>query len=280
MVLEGGGLRGLYTAGVLDVFMENKIEVDGIIGVSAGALFGVNYFSNQKGRVIRYNKEYCGDKRYMSMRSLLLTGNYINKDFAFYKMSTELDLFDNFAFIKTNKDFYAVATNVNTGDAEYFKITDPIAQLEELRASSSIPFISRKVKVNGEYYLDGGVADSIPIDKCIELGYEKRIVIETQPLNYRKKPFSKNKARMIKLKYFKYKDFVDAILNRYKNYNESKKKVIALEKEKELFVIRPSKSIEIDIKNKNSKKYQEIYDLGVKDAKEVLKELKKYLATK
>lgn len=280
MVLEGGGLRGLYTAGVLDVLMENKIKVDGIIGVSAGALFGVNYFSNQKGRVIRYNKEYCGDKRYMSTRSLLLTGNYVNKDFAYYKMSTELDLFDNFTFINNNKKFYAVATRLKDGTAEYFQITNPIEQMEELRASSAIPFVSKKVKVNGVDYFDGGVADSIPIDKCIDLGYNKIIVIETQPLNYRKRPFKKKRVRLIKLKYFRYPKFAKAIIERYKNYNSSKKRVIELEKNGDIFVIRPYKGLDIDIKCKDPSKYQEIYDRGVADAKEALSELKKYLRKK
>ena len=277
MVLEGGGLRGLYTAGVLDVLMENKIKVDGIIGVSAGALFGVNYFSNQKGRVIRYNKEYCKDKRYMSMKSLILTGNYINKEFAFYKMSKELDQFDNLTFINSEKDFYAVATRVKDGEAEYFHITDPIAQLEELRASSAIPFVSKKVRIDGIDYLDGGVADSIPIDKCIELGYNKKIVIETQPLKYRKRPFTKSKIRAIKLKYLKYPKFAEAIINRYERYNTAKRKVRDLEEAGEVFVIRPKKILDIDIKNKNPLKYQEIYDRGVADAKEVIEDLKKYL---
>ena len=277
MVLEGGGLRGLYTAGVLDVLMENNIKIDGIIGVSAGALFGVNYFSNQKGRVIRYNKQYCKDKRYMSFRSLLLTGNYINKNFAFYRMSNELDQFDNLKFINSKKKFYAVATNVEDGTAEYFNIDNPLDQLEQLRASSAIPIISRIVKIDNKGYLDGGIADSIPIDKCISLGYEKRIVIETQPLNYRKKPFKTGKARMIKLRYFRHPKLVNAILNRFTNYNISKEKVIELEKKGEAFAIRPIKQLDINIKSKDPKLYQEIYDKGVTDATNILSSLIEYL---
>lgn len=281
MVLEGGGLRGLYTAGVLDVLMDNKIKIDGIVGTSAGALFGVNYFSNQRGRVIRYNKEYCNDKRYMGIRSLLLTGNYVNKKFAYYRMTKELDQFDNLAYLNAkNKEFYAVATNVRTGDPEYFEITNPIEQLEELRASAAIPAVSRMVKINDEYYLDGGVSDSIPLGKAMALGYDKIIVVETQPLNYRKRPFRKNKARLLKLRYWRYPKLVDALLTRYKKYNLTKEQIVNMEKDKEIFVIRPSRKLDIDMKTKDKVKYQEIYDLGVKDAQEALKDLKKFIKVK
>ena len=120
MVLEGGAMRGMFTAGVLDVLMDNKINIDGIIGVSAGALFGANYFSNQKGRAIRYNKKYCGDKRYISINSLIKTGNIVNKKFTYYKMTKELDPFDNETFIKNDKEFYAVTTNIKTGKPKTF----------------------------------------------------------------------------------------------------------------------------------------------------------------
>ena len=277
MVLEGGGLRGLYTAGVLDTLMNNNIKIDGIIGTSAGALFGVNYYSNQKGRVLRYNKKYCNDKRYMSMLSFLLTGNYINKNFAFYKMSNELDKFDNDEYIKEERNFYAVLTDIETGKPEYIKITNPIEQMEYLRATSAIPVISKIVKIDNKKYLDGGVSDSIALSKLESLDYKKIIVVETQPKDYRKTPFSKTKEKFIKLRYFRYPKLVDAIINRYKNYNKVKEKIIEKENNKEIFVIRPSRPLGIDMKCKNETKYQEIYDLGVKDTKKVLNDLKKYI---
>ena len=277
MVLEGGGLRGLYTAGVLDTLMNNNIKIDGIIGTSAGALFGVNYYSNQKGRVLRYNKKYCNDKRYMSILSFLLTGNYINKNFAFYKMSNELDKFDNDEYIKEERNFYAVLTDIETGKPEYIKITNPIEQMEYLRATSAIPVISKIVKIDNKKYLDGGVSDSIALSKLESLDYKKIIVVETQPKDYRKTPFSKTKERFIKLRYFRYPKLVDAIINRYKNYNKVKEEIIEKENNKEIFVIRPSRPLGIDIKCKNETKYQEIYDLGVKDTKKVLNDLKKYI---
>jgi len=280
MVLEGGGLRGLYTAGVLDTLMNNNIKIDGIVGTSAGALFGVNYYSNQKGRVLRYNKKYCNDKRYMSIPSFLLTGNYINKNFAFYKMSNELDKFDNDEYIKEERNFYAVLTDIETGKPEYIKITNPIEQMEYLRATSAIPVISKIVKIDNKKYLDGGVSDSIALSKLESLDYKKIIVVETQPKDYRKTPFSKTKERFIKLRYFRYPKLVDAIINRYKNYNKVKEEIIEKENNKEIFVIRPSRSLGIDMKCKNETKYQEIYDLGVKDTKKVLNDLKKYIKWK
>lgn len=200
MVLEGGSMRGMFTAGVLDVMMENNINVDGIVGVSAGALIGVNYFSNQKGRVLRYNKKYCKDKRYISLTSLLTTGNLVNKEFTYYKVTKELDPFDNETFMNSKKDFYLAATNVETGKPEYFKIENVYEQLEEFRATSAIPLASEMIEINGKKYFDGGISDSIPIEKCIELGYSKIIVILTQPKKIYKTTNSKRKRKISKIK--------------------------------------------------------------------------------
>lgn len=277
MVLEGGAMRGLYTIGVLDVLMENNIEVDGIIGVSAGALFGANYFSNQKSRALRYTKKFYKDKRYISKKSLFLTGNMVNKNFAYYKVTKELDPFDNETFIKNNKDYYVTVTNVDTGKAEYLKINDVYNQLEEFRATSSMPLVSRFVKIDGKRYLDGGIGDSIPIDKCISLGYEKIIVILTQPLGYKKKPITKDKSKMIKLRYFRYKNLLDTMEKRYIDYNNTLDRIIDMEEKKEIFVIRPSKKININIVPKNDEEIDEVYNLGVNDCKKLLTKLIKYL---
>ena len=276
MVLEGGSFRGLYTAGVLDVLMENNINIDEIVGVSAGALFGVNYFSNQKGRVIRYNKKYCNDKRYMSLRSLILTGNYINKDFAFYKITKELDIFDNEAFKNSKKNFYAVVTNVETGKPEYIKINSPIDDLEVLRATSAIPLASKIIKINNKKYLDGGISDSIPVyfnkDK-----YKKNIIVLTRPIDYKKYHLSKFKERLIKIKFRKYPNLLNTMFNRHNVYNKTLEDIKEMEKKGEVFVIRPSKSLNIKLNEKNPEKLQEIYDLGVENCKKIIKKLKKYL---
>ena len=277
LVLEGGGLRGLYTAGVLDTFLDNKIKADCIIGVSAGALFGVNFYSKQKGRALTYNKRYAKDIRYMSIPSLIFTGNYINKNFAFYKMSYDLVPFDNRTYKKNCKNFFAVVTNVKTGKAEYMAIDDPLDQMEILRATSAIPLLSRMVKLGDNKYLDGGASDSIPIKAMEKLGYDKIIVVETQPYNYTKEPLSKKEENFVRFKYRNYPELVKTILNRHEEYNKIKSYVKELENKGEIFVIRPSYSVKTSIKNKNPERYQEVYDLGVSDTKALLNDLKKYL---
>lgn len=275
IVLEGGGMRGLYTAGVLDQLLEEEIKVDGMVTVSAGALFGMNYASKQRGRALRYNKKYINDKRYISVRSFLQTGNMINKEFAYHTVPFELDKFDQEAFARSGIDFYATATNVETGEPEYFQITNGFQQIEALRASGSIPFVSQIVSYDGGKYLDGGVSDSIPIYKAKKLGYEKIIVVLTRPQEYRKiKPVS---PRMIDLFYRSYPEFANRLKTRYQEYNEMLEHIIHLEQNGELFVIRPSQNIPIKILEQDPEKLQTIYDLGMNDAQAEMKELKKYL---
>lgn len=276
-VLEGGALRGLYTAGVLDYLYDKKLNIDSIIGVSAGALFGVNYFSNQPGRGLRYNLKYCNDKRYMSVRSLLLTGNIVNKNFAYYKVSNELDPFDNDTFKKNKKDYYAVVTNTSTGLPEYMKITSPLEQMEELRATSAMPLLSRMIKINGNRYLDGAVTDSIPVLKALEMGYDKVVVVLTQPLEYRKPEFSLKNMKRIMKRYKNHPNLVKALFNRADMYNNTLDKIIELEKDKKIFVIRPSESVEIDYIKKKKEDLQKAYDIGLKDMENYYKDLIKYL---
>lgn len=274
LVLEGGAMRGMYTAGVLDTFLDNNIEVDGIIGVSAGVLFGVNYLSKQRGRVIRYNKRFINDKRYMGLWSLLTTGNIINKEFSFYEVPKKLDVFDNDTFMKSKIDFWATVTNIETGEAEYIKLDDLFAQMEVLRATSAMPYVSKIVELESGKYLDGGISDSIPLEKCKELGYDKIIVVLTRPLDYRKK---KPKEVFAKTFYRRYPKFAKTLNNRYKMYNETVEKIIDMENKKEIFVIRPSRLVNVKRIEKNPEKLQEMYDLGLEDGKNSLEKLKEYI---
>lgn len=274
LVLEGGGMRGMYTAGVLDMFLDNNIKIDGIIGVSAGVLFGVNYCSKQKGRAIRYNKKYAGNKNYMSIYSLLTTGNIVNKDFAYYDVPLKHDIFDIEEYKKSKTKFYATVTNVNTGLAEYIKLDDVIKQMEVLRATGAMPFVSKIVEYNDEKYLDGALADSIPIDKCMEMGYDKIIVVLTKPMNYKK---SKPPQIFAKAFYKKYPKLVEAINTRYIRYNEAVDKVNELEKQNKIFVLRPSRKVEMSRIEKNPDKLEEMYDLGISDTNKSLSALRKYL---
>ncbi len=274
LVLEGGAMRGMYTAGVLDTFLDNNIKVDGIIGVSAGVLFGLNYPSKQRGRVIRYNKKYANDKRYMGLKHLIFTGNIINCQFAYYELPFKLDVFDEKAFEESGVDFYATITNVETGKPEYVKVDNAMEQMELLRATSAMPFVSKMVEWEGNKYLDGGISDSIPVEKCKELGYDKIIVILTRPIEYRKE---KPKEWPAKLKYRKYPNLAKAINTRYLNYNESVEKIIDMDNKKEIFVIRPSKTIPVKRIEKDENKLQEMYDLGIEDGNNTLQALNEYL---
>lgn len=274
LVLEGGGMRGLYTAGVLDAFLDAGIQVDGIVSVSAGALFGLNFVSGQRGRALRYNKKYISHPNYMGFRSWLKTGNMVNKDFTYYEIPMKLDVFDQEAFAKANVPFYAVVTNVETGKPEYFKIEHVFEQMEILRASSALPVVSKIVEWQGKKYLDGGLTDSIPVEYARKLGFDKLIVILTRPLGYRKKASS---GRVYKLLYRMYPKFVKVASKRYQQYNNSLDKIEVLEKNQELFAIRPSQTVEIGRLEKNPDKFEQIYNLGLKDGQEIMPALQEYL---
>ena len=277
LILEGGAMRGMYTSGVIDTFLENNIHVDGIIGVSAGALFGVNYCSKQIGRALRYNKKYINDKTvdYMSFKSLIKTGNLINKDFAFNELPFKLDVFDEKEFQKSKTDFYATITNIKTGKAEYIKVTNTEKQMEVFRATGAMPFVSQFVEIDNKLYLDGALGDSIPITQAMNMGYDKLIVVLTRPLNYKKK---KPLEILAKIKYKEYPNLIDAINTRYKKYNETIEKIIDLENKKEIIVIRPTKDLKIKRIERNVDKLQEMYDLGVSDCKKLLPNIKSFLS--
>lgn len=275
LVLEGGAMRGMFTAGVLDVLLDEQIAVDGAVTVSAGALFGINYPAKQRGRVLRYNLKYLHDKRYMGWHSLFTTGNVVNKAFAFYELPFTLDPFDQATFAASQIDFWVTLTNIETGEPEYVKITDAFAQMEALRATSAMPMVSRVVEIEGKKYLDGGISDSIPLDKAMALGYDKIIVILTRPLDYRKKP---SNNWLFKLFYRNYPKLIERWANRYAEYNQAVEKVIEMEKAGKIFVIRPSESLDISRLEKDLAKVQAMYDLGVKDGQAALSKLKDYLA--
>lgn len=274
LVLEGGAMRGMYTMGVLDAFMDEKISFDGIIGVSAGAVFGANFPAGQRGRVIRYSKRFNGDWHYMGFRSLLLTGNLINTDFAYRRIPRELDPADDEAYMKAGVPFYVVVTNLEDGKPEYVLLKSIFDQIDLLRASASMPFFAKPVELDGKLYLDGGVADSIPWRKMLELGYERLVVVLTRDRTYVKEPMSR---LPVKLKYGKYPAFAEDLYNRHIMYNDSLKGLAELEKEGRAFVIRPSEPVTIDRIERDPEKLQALYDEGMREAKERLGELKEFL---
>ena len=275
LVLEGGGMRGLFSAGVLDALLELKeLSVNGIVGVSSGALFGVNYVSKQKERAVRYNKKYADDKRYMGLHSWITTGNAVNKDFAFYELPYKLDVFDNETFKKAETDFYVVMTNVESGKPEYVLIEDAFAQMEYLRATSALPFASKIIEINGKKYLDGGISDSIPIDFCESLGYDKIIAVLTRPEG----TYKEDKLGFLyKLVYRKYPNLVNSLLNMATDYEKVLAKIKDLENRGKIFVVRPPEVLKIGRLEKNRDKIQKVYDTGLNTGLKELDNIVKYL---
>ena len=275
LVLEGGGMRALFTAGVLDALLDIKeLDIDGIVGVSAGALFGVNYVSGQKERAIRYNKKYARDKRYMGFYSWITTRNAVNEEFAFYEIPFKLDVFDQEKFKQSKIDFYVVMTNVESGKPEYVLIKDVFKQMEYLRATSALPFASKIIEINGKKYLDGGISDSIPIDYCEGLGYDKIILVLTRPKNTHKE----DKLNFLyKLVYRKYPNLVERLINMGKDYEVVLKKIKDLENENKIFVIRPPEVLKIGRLEKNEDKIQNVYDIGLNTGIKEKENLLKYL---
>ena len=275
LVLEGGGMRGLYTAGVLDVMMEHQFMPDVVCGTSAGVTFGVNLLSQQKGRVLRYNCRYAGDRRYISLHSWLTTGNMINRDFAYDLLPHELDPFDEETFEQSKAAFYATITNMRTGQAEYVRITNTWQQMDVIRASASLPIICQPVEWQGEKYLDGGLVDNIPLDKCIELGCDKIIIVLTRPLEYVRNDHIAGACRLF---YPRYKALLRAIEQRNDRYNARLQQIRRLEQEGKVFVLRPSENISVGRLEKDIARLQALHRLGVSDATRLWNNLTHYLS--
>ena len=235
LVLEGGAMRGLFSAGVLDVFMENGIKFDNVIGVSAGACFGCNYVSGQIGRAIRYNMKYAKDKRYCSVSSLIKTGDIFGAEFCYHTLPMELDRFDEAAFIESGIPFYLVVTDVETGEAGYHKMEDAShTEMEWMRASSSMPLVSNIVNIDGGKYLDGGVSDSIPLRASEALGCDRNVTILTKPRGYRKS--YDRTIPLMKLKYRDHPNLIRAMKIRHIAYNEQFEYCLRQEKSGSNFV--------------------------------------------
>ncbi|WP_074017133.1 patatin-like phospholipase family protein [Fusobacterium massiliense] len=274
LVLEGGGMRALFTAGVLDAFLEKSLCIDTMVSVSAGALFGVNYVSQQKERAVRYNIKFAGDKRYMSLKNWFKTGNVLDKKFAYYDLPMKLDVFDEKKFSESNINFYIVLTNIETGKAEYILIKDVFDQMEYLRATSALPFASKIIKIDGKKYLDGGITDPVPIDYCKKMGCDKLIVVLTRP----KGKYKEDKLNwLFKIVYKKYPKLVERLVNMENDYKKTLKKIIELEDKGEIFVIRPDEVLDIGRLETNKEKIKEIYNKGLEKGRKEIEKLEKYL---
>ena len=277
LVLEGGAMRGLFSAGVIDILMENNLLPDGVIGVSAGAAFGCNMKSKQPGRVIRYNKKLAHDWRYASFRSLLTTGDYFGGEYAYHYMPRHLDYFDVETFNNNPMEFWVVCTNVGTGKAVYKRLMEVDNNcLEYIRASASMPIAARIVTVEGKKLLDGGIADSIPLRFFQEQGYDRNLVVLTQPANYVKEP---NKLMpLMRLWLRRHPRIIRALEQRHIMYNNQLEYVRQEEKKSNTLVLRPETALTIGHLSHNPDDMQATYEHGRKVATKHLEEIKAFFS--
>lgn len=278
LVLEGGAMRGMFTAGVLDVLMEEKITVDGMVGVSAGACCGCNYKSWQPGRMIRYNMEYCNDPRYCGIRSLIKTGDLFGAEFCYHEIPEKLDVFDTKVFGENPMDFYVVCTDVATGKPVYHRCeTGTGEDLQWIRASASMPGVSRVVEIGQQGLLDGGIVDAIPLKFFEDMGYDRNVVILTRPRDYLKEETKALPAMKLLLK--KYPAVYEAMKERHHVYNRQTAYVRKRKHENKVLVIRPDGPLPIGRVEHDPQKLLKVYEIGQKTARAMLPEIKAYLST-
>ena len=276
MVLEGGAMRGLFTAGVLDVLMTNGIEVDGVIGVSAGATFGFNYKSKQIGRTLRYNTNYAHDKRLCSVWSLLLTGDLYGAKFCYDTLPNKLDIADVKTYLSDPMEFWVVCTNAETGEPVY-KLLENMDErdMAYMRASASMPVVSRAVQIDGLELLDGGISDSIPIKAFEDLGYGKNIVVLTQPKDFVKPPVKGAKLMDLLLK--KYPAVMEDLRVRHTRYNETLAYLREKEKEGSVLIIQPHEKLPIGRIEHDTQVIRTVYDEGIRTGEEMLGKVREFL---
>ena len=277
IVLEGGGMRGMYTCGILDVLMENHIYVDGMVGVSAGIAFGCNYKSRQAGRALRYNVRFAKDRRYSGMMSLLKTGNYYNAHFAYNLVPRHYDIFDYNVFEDTAMECYAVCFDVKTGNGVYQRL-DRVNDdfFEWIRASASMPVVAQPVEVGGRLLLDGGLADSIPLEFMMSKGYERNIVVLTREDGFRKT--SEHGMWLIKPLLRKWPKVIEALKKRPAHYNMQLQQVREQERKGTAFVFRPLKPLNVSRTTHDAAEMNRVYQQGREEALQRLDELKRFLA--
>ncbi|MBQ9930753.1 MAG: patatin family protein [Firmicutes bacterium] len=275
LVLEGGAMRGMFTNGVTDVMMENGITYDGLVGVSAGAAFGCNYKSNQPGRAIRYNTDYCNDPRYCSFRSLIKTGDIYGAEFCYEIIPDTLDIFDWDTFVKNPMEFHVVCTDVDTGKAVYKQCDEREGCFDWIRASASMPMVSRISHLGGHRLLDGGMADSIPLRYFEGLGYEKNVVVLTQPRDFVKKKTST--LPLMRILLGKYPNLIKTVENRPDMYNETLRYIEQREKDGAVLVIAPETPLEVGAVEKDAQKLWAVYHQGRAVMEKQLDQLKEFL---
>lgn len=279
LVLEGGAMRGLFTAGIIDVMMRHEVWPDGLIGVSAGAAFGCNMKSRQIGRAIRYNMRFAKDKRYSGIESWLKTGNYFNAEFDYHIVPTRYDLFDDKTFNENPMTFFAVCTDVESGFPVYKRLDEVNDDTYDwIRASASMPLASKVVELEGIKLLDGGVSDSIPLEYFEKLGYRRNVVVLTQPEGFVKKPNRLMPIMRIALR--KYPNMIKAMETRHEMYNRQLAYVRQAEAAGRCMVIRPETKIPIGHISHNPKEMKAVYDMGTRTGEQYIESIKAFYKEK
>ena len=276
LIMEGGAMRGMFTCGVMDVLMENHIAFDGAAGISAGAVFGCNYKSRQIGRPVRYNKKYCRDPRYCSLRSLVRTGDLYGADFCYRELPDVLDPFDRKTFAENPMEFYAGATDVATGKCVYHLCTDGGERdMLWFRASASMPAVSRPVAIDGRAFLDGGISDAVPYAYMEQRGYTRSVIVLTQPGGYRKKAA----PPAVKLFLRRMPKICEAMEHRHEMYNRQMDELDRMEAGKTALIIRPPEGLKIGHTEKNPEELERVYRIGRREAEKRLEDIRLWLGT-
>lgn len=274
IVVEGGGIRGIYAAGVLDVLSDLKLPVKGVIGVSAGAIHGCSFVSGQKGRSLRFYKRFVADDRFFSLKTLIKTGNIVDTQFCYHDIPYIYDPFDNDAFMRSGIDFFVTCTNVENEQAEYLHLTDMDKEVDGLRASASLPYVSQIVHFRGKKLLDGGCSDRIPLKAFEKLGFDRNIVISTQPREHKVKDRDAYLARFF---YRKYPRFCETFARSPQTYEETQNEMDEASRTGRAFIIRPQTSLGIKRLTHNPDDVQRGYDAGVRDAQALIPQLNAWL---
>ena len=276
LIMEGGAMRGMFTCGVTDVFLEEGISFDAAAGISAGACFGCNFKSKQAGRAIRYNKRYSRDPRFCSFKSLVKTGDLYGADFCYRELPEVLDPFDNKAFEENPMAFYIGAADVDTGEIRYHKCKDGGEKdLLWMRASASMPLVSRIVEADGYRMLDGGIVDPVPYRYMEKLGYDRNVYILTQPKGFRKEKSSA--LPLIRIALRKTPKIVEAMEHRHEVYNRQMAEIDEKEARGEILVIRPPESLGISRTEHDPNELERVYQTGRREACRMLPEIRSFL---
>lgn len=275
LVLEGGGMKGLYTAGVLDFFLDKGIMFSSVYGVSAGACSMGSYLSGQRGRTLAVNTDYLDRRDYCSLESLLKTGDLFNVEMCYHRIPEELNPYDYEAFNRYTGKAYSVVTNIETGKPEYFRIRDMKKDIDKIRASASLPLVSRNVKIDGGLYLDGGISDAIPLQRSILDGNRKNVVIMTKEVGFVRQPSTQ--LGLIRARYVKYPKVYELMKERHLNYNGQLDFIQRQQKNGQAFVIRPQKPSDVGRVEKDVKKLKKLYRQGYEEAAGCYDELLAYL---